>query len=159
MKKLKLIVICGPTATGKSNLAVKIAKKVNGEIISADSRQVYRGLDIGSGKVKKNEMQGVKHWMLDIANPKRQFSVAEFQKQAQQAIADILKRGKVPIIVGGTGLYVDALVYGTQFPQVPPNKKLRSQLEKMSADKLFKMLMKLDLAAGVEVDIKLVEAA
>jgi tRNA dimethylallyltransferase len=151
-KKLKLIVICGPTATGKSAFGVRLAKKVGGEIISADSRQVYRGLNIGSGKIKKYETYGVKHWMLDIANPKKQFSVAQFQKHGQEAITDILKRGKVPILVGGTGLYIDALVYETQFPQVPPNKKLRSQLEKMSADKLFKMLMKLDSGRAKTID-------
>lgn len=139
-----LIVICGPTATGKSALAVKIARKLGGEIISADSRQVYKGLDIGSGKIKKHEMHGVTHWMLDIVNQKKQFSVAEFQNLGQHVIKDIFNRGKLPIIVGGTGLYIDALVYGISFPKVPPNKKLRAQLEKMSTDTLFRMLTKLD---------------
>src|SRR3989338_8835928 len=105
----KVIVILGQTAAGKSDLAVKIAKKINGEIISADSRQVYKNLNIGSGKITKKEMEGVPHHLLDVANPKIKFTVVKYQKLAISAMADIVKRGKTPIICGGTGFYIDAV--------------------------------------------------
>ena len=102
--KPKILVIVGPTASGKSDLAVKLAKKLNGEVVSADSRQVYTGLDIGTGKITKKEMRGIKHHLLDVADPHRAFNVIEYVKLADRAIADILKRGKLPTIVcGGTG--------------------------------------------------------
>lgn len=144
MKKQKIIVILGQTATGKSNLAVKIAKKINGEVISADSRQVYKGLDIGTGKISKKEMKGVAHHLIDVANPKRKFTVAEYQKKAIYAMAEITKKGKVPIICGGTGFYIDAITKGTIFPEVPPNPKLRKSLYSKSAIALFEYLKKLD---------------
>ena len=150
----KIIVILGQTATGKSSLAVKIAKKIGGEIISADSRQVYKGLDIGTGKITKKEMRGILHHLLDVANPKKKFSVAEFQKLAIYSISEILKRGKVPIICGGTGFYIDAITKGTIFPEVPPNNKLRKQLSKKSAIAVFKVLQKLDPARAKNVDPK-----
>src|SRR3970282_220703 len=108
MRKQKIAVILGQTATGKSDLAVKIAKKFGGEIISADSRQVYKGLNVGTGKITKQEMGGVPHHLLDVADPKKYFSVAQYQKLANRAIKDVLSRGKLPIICGGTGLYIDA---------------------------------------------------
>lgn len=144
MKKEKVIVILGQTATGKSDLAVKIAKKIGGEIISADSRQVYKGLDIGTGKITQKEMRGIPHHLLDIANPKNKFTVAEYQKKAIYAIAEIIKKGKIPIICGGTGFYIDAITKGTIFPEVPPNNKLRKILEKKTTQQLFKILQKLD---------------
>lgn len=144
MKKSKIIVIVGPTASGKSDLAVKLAKKINGEIISADSRQVYRGMDIGTGKITKKEMAGVPHHLLDVALPKKVFTVADFQRLGQRAIKKILTKGKVPIIVGGTGFYIDSLIYNTPLPNVPPNTALRKKLEKLSAKKLFAKLKKLD---------------
>src|ERR1035437_5486713 len=104
----KAIVILGQTATGKSDLAVRIAKKIDGEIISADSRQVYKGLDIGTGKITLKEMRRIPHHLLDVANPKSKFTVAEYQKLAIYAIAEIIKKGKTPIICGGTGFYIDA---------------------------------------------------
>src|SRR4051812_40284911 len=107
--KPKILVIVGPTATGKSDLAVRLAKKFNGEIISADSRQVYRGLDIGSGKITKKEMRGVPHYLLDVANPKKKFTVVQYVELAQKAIQEIISRGCLPIIVGGTGFYIEAL--------------------------------------------------
>lgn len=140
----KLIVVCGPTATGKSDYAVELAKKINGEIISADSRQVYRGLDIGSGKITTEEMQGTPHHLLDVADPKDIFSVTEYQKLALEAIEEILSRGKTPIICGGTGLYIDAVVCGTVFPSVPPNSKLRAQLQELSLEELQQKLSSLD---------------
>lgn len=140
----KVIVVCGPTATGKSDYAVTLAKQINGEIISADSRQVYKGLDIGSGKITKKEMKGVPHHLLDVANPKRVFSVAQFEKLGTTAINDIVKRGKTPIICGGTGFYIDALVYDQHLPQVAPNAALRKTLEKHSTPELAQKLEKLD---------------
>ena len=142
-RKQKIIAIVGPTATGKSALGVYLAKKFGGEIISADSRQVYRGLDIGSGKITKREMQGVPHHMLDVASPLRIYSVSRYQKEAEKVLASILARGKTPIVVGGTGLFVDALLLGKGFPDVPPNMALRKKLEKI-AEELFLILKKLD---------------
>src|SRR3989338_4329550 len=135
----KLIVILGPTASGKSDLAIKLAKKYHGEIVSADSRQVYRGLNIGSGKITKKEMQGVPHYLLDVANPKRKFTVFQFQTLAEKAIQKIYKRGKIPFLVGGTGFYIQSVVEGMTLPDVKPNWKLRKKLEKFSAEKLFSM--------------------
>lgn len=152
MKKPKVIVILGQTATGKSSLAVKLAKKFKGEIISADSRQVYKELDIGTGKITKKEMKGVPHYLLDVANPKKKFTVSEYQKKAIYAMADILKRGKVPIICGGTGFYIDAVTKGVIFPIVPPNTKLRKELEKKNLGQLFKMLQKLDKDRAENID-------
>jgi tRNA dimethylallyltransferase len=139
-----IIVICGPTATGKSDFAVALAKKIKGEIISADSRQVYKGLDIGSGKITKKEMKGVPHHLLDIANSKRAFTVTQYQKLARNAIKSIVEKGKTPIVCGGTGFYIDAIICDTIFPSVKPNKKLRATLEKKSIEALSKQLEKLD---------------
>jgi tRNA dimethylallyltransferase len=152
--KPAIIVILGQTATGKSALAVKLAKKINGEIISADSRQVYKGLDIGTGKITKKEMQDVPHHLLDVATPKKKFSVTEYQKKAIYAMAEILKNGKTPILVGGTGFYIEAITKGVIFPEVPPNFKLRKQLEKKSAPELFKILKKLDSRRAKSIDAK-----
>lgn len=150
--KPKILVIVGPTASGKSDLAIQLAQKFNGEIISADSRQVYRGLDIGTGKVSKREQKLVPHHLLDVADPHRQFSVVRFQKLGRATVVKILKNKKRPIIVGGTGLYVDALVYNTNLPQVPPNPKLRAKLEKLSAEQLFQRLQKLDPVRVSSID-------
>lgn len=152
MSRQKIIVILGQTATGKSALAVKIAlrlglrqaQKNGGEIISADSRQIYKGLDIGTGKITKKEKRGVPHHLIDIIDPKKKFAVAEYQKMANHAIEKIIKKGKVPIICGGSGFYIDAITKGTIFPEVPPNKKLRDKLAKKSSIELFRILSKLD---------------
>ena len=143
-KKIKIIIILGQTATGKSDLATRIAKRLGGEIISADSRQVYKGLDIGSGKITKKEMRGVFHYLLDVASPKRQFSAAKYKKLADNKIIKIYKTGKIPFIVGGSGFYIQTIVDGLVLPKVEPNNKLRKELEKKSAKKLFSMLKKLD---------------
>ena len=150
----KVIVILGQTATGKSCLAVKIAKKIKGEIISADSRQVYRGLDIGTGKITKKEMQGIPHYLLDVVSPKHKFSVAEYQKLAEEKIKEILAKDKTPIICGGTGFYVDAITKGTIFPKVPPSVKLRKKLEKKSTAELLKILKKIDKKRAETIDPK-----
>ncbi|HRH30825.1 MAG TPA: tRNA (adenosine(37)-N6)-dimethylallyltransferase MiaA [Candidatus Paceibacterota bacterium] len=152
--KQKIVVILGPTATGKSDFAVELAKKINGEIISADSRQVYIGLDIGSGKITKKEMKGVPHHLLDVTNPKKEFSVADYKKLADKKIEEIISRGKIPIIVGGTGFYIDSVINDSQLPEVKPNKNLRKELEKLSTGELFKILKKLDPRRAKEIDAK-----
>jgi tRNA dimethylallyltransferase len=140
----KIIVVVGSNASGKSELGVKLAKKYNWEIISADSRQVYKGLDIGSGKITKKEMRGVPHHCIDIANPKKQFSAADFRDCAQSAICNILARCKTPIIVGGTGFYIDVALGRIKLAGVPPNNELRKKLSKKTAEQLLAMLKKLD---------------
>lgn len=170
----KTIVIMGPTASGKSDLAIALAQKYNGEIISADSRQVYRGMDIGTGKVKndiprisnfqfpiskrsgKNIFlsEGVRHHLLDVASPKRNYNVTHFVRDAKQAIADIKKRGKVPIICGGTGFWIQALIEGNSFPAVKPNPVLRLKLGKLSIEKLFAQLEKKDPLRAKTIDAK-----
>lgn len=142
--KKKIIAVVGPTSSGKTALGIYLAKKLGGEIISADSRQVYRGLNIGTGKVTKREMQGVPHHLLDLASPKRQFTVDEFVKKARRACSSILQKTRIPIVVGGTGLYTDALLGRVSFPEVPPNQKLRARLARKSAAELYAMLKKLD---------------
>jgi tRNA dimethylallyltransferase len=142
--KIKILVIVGPTASGKSDLAVKLAKKFNGEVVSADSRQVYRCMNIGTGKITKKEMRGIRHHLLDVGDAKKQFTVIEYKKLADEAIADIISRGKLPIICGGTGFYIDALVNDVEFPEVGANLKLRARLKSKSADQLFRTLKKLD---------------
>jgi len=141
-KKPKIIVVLGQTSTGKSDLAVDIAKHFHGEVISADSRQVYRGMDLGSGKITEKEMQGIPHHLLDVANPQENFSVQEFQELGTKAIEDILSRRKIPIVCGGTGFYIDSLIYQTQFPNVAPNEKLREKLGKKSLKELQEMYRK-----------------
>lgn len=148
----RIVVIVGPTASGKSALAVKLARKLKGEIISADSRQVYKSLNIGTGKITKKEMRGVPHHMIDIASPKKIFTVNEFVTRGRYAIEDIFKRGKTPIICGGTGFYIDALVGRVAVPKVAPNPKLRRTLENKPASQLFAMLRKLDPRRARDID-------
>lgn len=150
--KQKLLIIVGPTASGKSDLAVDLAKRFNGEVISADSRQVYRGLDVGSGKITKRDMRGIPHHLLDVVSPKKVFSVADFTRLANKAIADITARGKLPIICGGTGFYIDALVYGLSIPEVPANNALRKELEHKSLEELCAILSELDPARAETID-------
>lgn len=148
----KIIAIVGPNASGKSELAVKIAKKFNGEIVSADSRQVYRGMDIGTGKITKEEMQGIPHHLLDVASPKRTFTVAQYKKLAEKAIEKILKKGKLPILCGGSGFYIQAVVDNLQIPEVKPDWELRKKLEKKSTKELFEILKKLDPKRAKTID-------
>jgi len=155
----KLLVICGPTSTGKTTLAIKLAKKFNGELISADSRQVYKGMNIGTGKdlpkgVKIKlpwfqkygyyEINGAKIWGYDLADPRHEFSVAQYIKFAERIVSDILKRGKLPILVGGTGLYIKGVVDGIATAGVPKNNQLRKNLEGKSSDELFEKLAQMD---------------
>lgn len=158
MKKQPLIVVCGPTATGKSDFAVDLALHPpaggKGEVISADSRQVYRGLDIGSGKITQTEMKGVPHHLLDVADLSEAFSAAQYKDLAVQAINDIIARGHTPIICGGTGMYIDAIICDTVFPAVPPNANLRKELEKESLEALGEKLRTLDPARYTLIDKK-----
>ena len=144
MKKGKLIVILGPTAVGKTELSIKLAKKFNGEIISADSRQVYKGMDIGTGKVTKKEMKDVPHYCLNVVSPKRKFSAAQYQKIALNVINRILKKGKIPFLVGGSPFYIYSVVEGWLFPKMKADWKLRRKLEKKTKQELFLILKKLD---------------
>ncbi len=151
-KLSKIIVILGQTATGKSDFAVEVAKKIGGEIISADSRQVYKGMDLGTGKITRKEMRGIPHHLLSFTSPSKIFSVSDFQKMANKKIKEIIKKSKTPIICGGTGFYIDTIVNGTIFPEVPPNKKLRETLGKKTTKKLFEMLKKLDKNRAKNID-------
>ncbi len=153
VKKPKIIVIVGPTASGKSDLAIQLAKRYGGEIISADSRQVYKGMDIGTGKVTKKGQELIRHYLLDVADPKKQFTVSDFEKLAEKAIKEISAKGKIPVIVGGTGFYIDILLGRMATAEVPPNKKLRANLEKLSVEHLFKRLRKLDPRRAETIDV------
>ena len=148
----KLIVVLGPTASGKSDLAVKLGRRFSGEVISADSRQVYRGMDIGTGKVTKEEMRGISHYLLDVASPKRRFTVAQYRKLALKAINKIFKKNRIPIICGGTGFYIQSVVDGLVIPEVAPDWKLRKKLEKKSVQELYKILKKLDPRRAKAID-------
>ncbi|MBI2042744.1 MAG: tRNA (adenosine(37)-N6)-dimethylallyltransferase MiaA, partial [Candidatus Nealsonbacteria bacterium] len=121
----KIIVIVGPTASGKTALSIEIARKYDGEIVSADSRQIYRGMDIGTAKPTKEEIKTVKHYLIDIKNPDEEYTVAQYKKDAIAAIKKVLSKGKLPILIGGTGLYVKAVVDNLEIPEVRPNPRLR----------------------------------
>ena len=150
--KPKVIVIVGPTAVGKTTLSVQLAKEVDGEIVSADSRQVYQGLDIGSGKVTPEEKDGVPHHLLDVADPREVFSAANFVAQGRKAIDEIFERRNVPIIVGGTGFYIDALIGRIALANVPLNEELRSLLRNKNLEELQEVLEKLDPNALEKID-------
>jgi tRNA dimethylallyltransferase len=152
MKKPKIIVITGPTASGKTKLSLKIAKKFNGEIVSADSRQVYKELNIGTDKIKKKERKKIKHYLLDVVSIKKKFTVFDYKKLAEKAIEEILKKGKLPILCGGSYFYIKALTQGLLFPPVPPDWKLRKKLEKKSKKELFSLLKKLDPQRAKTID-------
>lgn len=157
-KKLpKLIVVLGPTASGKSELAIKIALRLGSrqaEIISADSQQVYKEMDIGTGKIIKKQMKGVSHYMIDIVSPKKQFTITEFREKAFEAIDRIYKRGKTPILCGGTGFYIRTIVDGLVIPEVKPDWKLRKKLEQKTEKELFEQLKKLDPNRAKTIDAK-----
>ncbi|MES2014824.1 MAG: tRNA (adenosine(37)-N6)-dimethylallyltransferase MiaA [Patescibacteria group bacterium] len=150
----KVIVIAGPTAAGKTGLSIEIAKTLGGEIVSADSRQVYRGLNLGTGKITPQEMEGIPHHLLDVADPKDTFSASDFVRLGRGAIDDILKRGKVPIIVGGTGFYIDALLGSISLPEVPADPAFRFQLSGFSLEELNAKIKKLDPEKAKTIDTK-----
>ena len=151
----KVVAITGPTASGKSKLAVELALEFNGEINSADSRQIYKGLDISTGKVTDEEKNGIPHHLIDIADLRRPelFSLSEYLNLARKTITDTANRGKLPIIAGGTGLYVTALVEGYVVPEVRPNKKIRKELEKLSLEKLQDTYHAIDPEGFKKIDI------
>lgn len=150
--KPKLLIIVGPTASGKTSLSIKIAKQFKGEVISADSRQVYRGLDIGSGKVTKAEMEDVPHHLLDIVEPTTVYTAKDFVIDAEQAVTEISNRDKLPIIAGGTFFYIDALLKKASLPEVEPDEELRSLLLKKTAEELFTELKGLDSERAETID-------
>ena len=148
----KIIVILGPTASGKTSFSIKIAKKFGGEVISADSRQVYKGMDIGTGKVTKKEMAKIPHHLLDVASPKKQFTVVQYKKLSEKAIKKIHSHGKIPIICGGSGFYIQTITDNIAIPEVKPDTKLRAELEKKSTKELFNQLKKLDPRRTKNID-------
>lgn len=152
--KPPLIAIVGPNASGKTSISIKLAKKFNCEIISADSRQVYKGMDIGTGKATKKEQAMVPHYLLDITSPKKNYNVAHFKKDAEKIIKQIYKRGKIPMLVGGTGFWVQAVVDDIDLPDVKPNPKLRKKLGEKNTAQLFTMLKKLDPQRAKSIDAK-----
>ncbi len=153
MPKLShLIVVAGPTSSGKSDFAVELAHKCNGEIISADSRQIYRGLDIGTGKITKAEMQGIPHYMLDICDITESFSVKEFRDRALPIIDDILSRGKTPILCGGTGYYIDAVIYENTLPDTHIARPLEDVLAHLSTEELYDMVKAKDPKRAGAID-------
>lgn len=149
----KLIVILGPTGSGKSDLAIKLAKKFRGEIISADSRQIYQEMDIGTAKITKKEMANIPHYLIDIIKPNQEFTLADYKTKAVKIIKNIQKQDKLPFLVGGTGLYIQSIVDNLKIPKIKPDKKLRIKLEKLPNQKLFNKLEKLDLDALKIIDI------
>lgn len=150
----KVLVILGPTSSGKSELAVKLAKKFNGEVISADSRQVYKGLNIATGKITELQMCGVPHYLLNVTNPKKQYTVSDYIKKASKFVRYIEQKGKLPIICGGTGFYISALLGEIKLANVPPNKSLRKRLLGHRMSKLSEMLRKLDPERARAIDFK-----
>ncbi|MDP1620104.1 MAG: tRNA (adenosine(37)-N6)-dimethylallyltransferase MiaA [Candidatus Moranbacteria bacterium] len=150
----KIIVILGPTSAGKSAVAVRLAQKFDGEIVSVDSRQVYRGMDVGTGKITSGEQAGIKHWMLDIVSPRTDFSAAQFKKRADKTILDILRRGKLPILCGGTGFWIKSVVDNVTYPEVKPDWVLRNNLSNESAEELFGRLQKIDPQRAKNIDAK-----
>lgn len=153
MQKEKVIVICGPTASGKTALSIELAKIINGEIVSADSMQIYKDMDIGTAKPTQEEMQGIKHYLIDFVSPDERYSVADYKQDAKKAIREILKKGKVPIIVGGTGLYVDSLIYEIEYPNIEFDEKYREKLEKEVEEKGLEELYE----KAKEVDIEAIK--
>ena len=153
MQKPTVIVICGPTASGKTALSIELAKRINGEIISADSMQIYKDMNIGTAKPDENEMQGIKHYLLDFIEPNTRYSVAEFKIDATKAIEEILKKGKTPIVVGGTGLYVDTLIYGIEYNDIKIDEEYRAELEKVVEEQGLEVLYK----KAQEIDAKAME--
>ncbi|KKQ67815.1 MAG: tRNA (adenosine(37)-N6)-dimethylallyltransferase MiaA [Candidatus Nealsonbacteria bacterium RIFCSPLOWO2_02_39_8] len=133
-------------------MSIKLAKKFNGEVVSADSRQVYKGMDIGTGKITKKGRKGIPHYLLDVASPKKIFSVSQYQKLAMQAIKKIQGKNRIPFLIGGTGFYIQSVVDGIIIPKVKPDWKLREKLEKETAEKLFLKLEKLDLRRAENID-------
>lgn len=152
--KKKTLVILGPTSSGKSALAIDVAKQWNGEIISADSRQVYRGMDIGSGKITKSEQAEIPHHLLDVADPNDDYNISHFLRDARAALRDIASRGKLPIICGGTSFWIQALIENQDIPSVPPDPSLRETLSRQTSEDLLAMLTAIDPKRAETIDQK-----
>jgi tRNA dimethylallyltransferase len=148
MTKDKLIILAGPTASGKTAVSIDLAKRIGGEIISADSMQIYRGMDIGTAKITADEMQGVKHYLINVADPKEDFNIVKFQNMVKCSIEEIKKNGHIPILVGGTGFYIQSIIYDIKFDKEEDNGSIRKVLEeeydKMGADFMYEKLKKID---------------
>ena len=153
MNKPKVIVICGPTASGKTALSIELAKTINGEIISSDSMQIYKKMDIGTAKPTREEMQGIKHYLIDCVLPNERYSVANYKQDAKAAIEEILGKGKVPIVVGGTGLYIDSLIYEIEYKDIKINEEYRRELEKIRDEQGLEVLYK----KALEIDPEAME--
>ena len=153
--KQPLVILTGPTAVGKSDLSIKLAKQINGEIISADSMQVYRGMDIGSAKTRPEEMQGIRHYLIDELAPKEPFHVVKFQELAKKYMKEIWRRGKTPILVGGTGFYIQAVLYDIDFTENGEDDSYRRELERIAVEKgadfLHQMLITVDPQAAMQI--------
>ena len=148
MQKNKVIVICGPTASGKTSLSIELAKQIDGEIVSCDSMQIYKDMTIGTAKPTKEEMQGIKHYLIDCVSPEVRYSVADYKKDSINAIKEIIFKGKVPIIVGGTGLYLESLIYGIEYNEIETDLEYRKALEDIEKneglEKLYEMAKQID---------------
>ena len=142
MKKPIVIVICGPTASGKTALSIELAERINGEIVSADAMQIYKDMNIGSAKVTPEEMKDIKHYIIDCVSPDERYSVADYKRDAKNAIDRIIKKGKTPIVVGGTGLYIDALIYEIEYKDIQVNEEYRAKLKKISEEQGLEVLYK-----------------
>jgi len=153
MNKPTVIVICGPTASGKTVLSIELAKRINGEIVSADSMQIYKDMDIGSAKVTTEEMQGIKHYLIDQVYPNERYSVANYKQDAKNAIEEIIKKGKTPIVVGGTGIYIDELIYEIEYKDIVIKEEYRKELEKIRNEQGLEVLYK----KALEIDPKAME--
>lgn len=153
--KTPLVIITGPTAVGKTEISIRLAKEINGEIISADSMQVYKSMDIGTAKIKSEEMQAVPHYLIDILSPTEEFNVVKFKEFALKAIEEIYAKGKIPIIVGGTGFYIQSVLYGIEFEENEEDNTYRKELEELSRDKgvyyLHEELKKIDPASAANI--------
>lgn len=153
----KVIVICGPTASGKTALSIEVAKKINGEIVSADSMQIYDEMSIGTAKPDEEEMQGIKHYLVGNISPTRRYSVSDYKNDATKAIQEIVQKGKMPIVVGGTGLYVNSLIYGIDYPEIETDLEYRAKLEEIANEKgldyLYEMAKKIDEKAMKNISI------
>ena len=150
--KPNVIVIAGPTASGKTKLSIELAKQINGEIISSDSMQIYKWMDIGTAKVTKEEADGIKHYLIDIVEPNERYTVSNFKKDAENAIEEILSKGKTPIVVGGTGLYIDSLIYGIEYQDMDFDEEYRKNLMEQAEteeglNQLYNEALKIDKQA------------
>ena len=151
MQKNKVIVICGPTASGKTALSIELAKKINGEIVSCDSMQIYKDMNIGTAKPTPEEMQGIKHYLIGYVSPEERYSVSDYKSDAKKAIKEIIKKGKMPIVVGGTGLYLDSLIYEIEYQDIKLDEayrqKLEQEVEEKGLEELYEKAKQIDAKA------------